>query len=78
MNNYELLESEINSGLAGRNSGISMGFPKLSKYIGIRRRIYTLVFGGTGTGKSAFVHSAYILSPLEWYLRRGRTRGQEI
>lgn len=61
------LELEIQRGIDGLNSGIPMGFNRLNKYIGIRKRIYSVVFGATGSGKSAFVHSAYILNPFDWW-----------
>ena len=50
--NFELLKDEIQAGLDGRNAGIPMGFNRLDKYIGLRKRIFTTVFGGTGTGKT--------------------------
>lgn len=62
------LELEIQRGIEGLNSGIPMGFNRLNKYIGIRKRIYSVVFGATGSGKSAFVHSAYILNPFDWWM----------
>lgn len=65
---FELLNHEVEQGLAGRNSGIPMGFERLNRYIGIRRRIHTHVFGASGSGKSAFVHSAYILHPFDYLL----------
>lgn len=65
---FELLNNEVESGLAGRNAGIPMGFERLNRYVGIRRRIMTLIFGATGSGKSAFVHSAYILHPFDYLL----------
>lgn len=66
---FELLKAEVQRGLDGQNSGIPMGFDRLNKYVGIRKRIYTVCFGATGTGKSAFVHNAYILNPFDWYIK---------
>lgn len=66
MENFDLLEKEIQAGIDGKNSGIPMGFIRLSKYLGIRKRIMTTVLGGTGTGKSALVHNAYILQPFDF------------
>lgn len=62
---FDKLNEEIEKGIKGINSGVSMGFPRLSKYIGIRKRIMTLVFGAPGSGKSAYLHSAYILNPYD-------------
>lgn len=64
--NFDILEQEVQSGIEGRNSGIPMGFNRLNKYVGIRKRIFTTVFGGTGTGKSALVHNAWILQPFDY------------
>ena len=65
---FKLLNQEVENGLAGLNSGIPMGFDRLNKYVGIRKRILTHIFGGSGSGKSAFVHSAYILHPFDYLL----------
>lgn len=67
MTEFDLLKKEVDNGIQGRNSGIPMGFRRLNKYIGIRKRIYTVVFGATGSGKSAFCHSAYVLHPFDWW-----------
>ena len=71
MSNFELLEKEINDGLAGRSGGIPMGFNRLNKFIGIRKRIFTTVLGATGTGKSSLVYNAYILQPFD-FLRKNK------
>ena len=68
---FKLLKQEIENGLQGKNSGIPMGFNRLNKYIGIRKRIFTTIFGGTGVGKSALTHNAYILQPFD-YIRSHR------
>lgn len=69
MSDFTSLMQEIDSGIAGRNLGLPMGFHRLNRYIGIRKRIYTFVFGPTGSGKSSFVHSAFILNPFDHYRR---------
>ena len=66
--NFELLKNEIQQGLDGRNAGIPMGFNRLNRYIGIRKRIYTLVGGLTGSGKTSFVDDAYVLNPFDWFI----------
>ncbi len=66
---FEILKQEIEAGILGKNNGIPMGFNRLNKYIGIRKRILTLIFGATGSGKSAYLHSAYILNPFDWYIK---------
>ena len=66
--NFELLKDEIQAGLDGRNAGIPMGFNRLNRYIGIRKRIYTLVGGLTGSGKTTMVDDAYVLNPFDWFI----------
>ena len=66
MENFDLLEKEIQAGIDGKNSGIPMGFNRLNKYVGIRKRIMATILGATGTGKSALVHNAYILQPFDF------------
>jgi replicative DNA helicase len=52
-------------GKKGKNKGLAMGLPRLEKFIaGIQRKIYTLIAGGTGSGKTTFALYAYIYKPL--------------
>jgi len=66
---FEQLKHEVESGLNGKNNGIPMGFDRLNKYIGIRKKQMHLIFGSTGSGKSAYTHAAYILNPFDHYLK---------
>ena len=65
---FELIRAEVQKGLDGRNSGIPMGFNRLNKYIGIRKGLYFLVGGLTGSGKTSFVDDAFVLNPFDWYI----------
>jgi len=78
MTEFDLLKKEVDNGIQGRNSGIPMGFRRLNKYIGIRKRIYTVIFGATGSGKSAFCHSAYILHPFDWWYANKNTSNVKL
>lgn len=62
---FDSISREIENGMQGKNSSVSMGFNRLNKYIGIRKRIMSLVFGSTGSGKSALVSDAWILNPFD-------------
>lgn len=68
MSTFDDVMREVDEGIAGKNSGLPMGFKRLNRYIGIRKKIYTLIFGATGSGKSSFLHDAYILNPFDWYI----------
>ena len=63
--NFQSLEKIVKDGMNGMNNGIPMGFDRLNRYIGIRKSIYTLVGGLTGSGKTSFVDDAYVLNPYE-------------
>ena len=65
---FELLRSEVQKGIDGKNNGIPMGFNRLNKYVGIRKGIYTLIGGLTGSGKTSFVDDAFVLNPFDWYI----------
>jgi hypothetical protein len=65
---FELLKQEVELGLTGRNNGIPMGFNRLNRYIGIRKSIYFLVGGLTGSGKTSFIDDAFVLNPFDWYI----------
>jgi hypothetical protein len=66
---FELLKNEVELGLTGRNNGIPMGFNRLNRYIGIRKSIYFLVGGLTGSGKTSFIDDAFVLNPFDWYIK---------
>ncbi len=65
---FELLKSEVQKGIDGRNDGIPMGFDRLNRYIGIRKSMYFLVGGLTGSGKTSFIDDAFVLNPFDWYI----------
>ena len=65
---FEDLVKEVQIGMDGRNNGIPMGFDRLNRYIGIRKSMYTLVGGLTGSGKTSFIDDAYVLNPFDWYM----------
>lgn len=60
--------SYINQGRRGSNKGIPFRFPKLNELVNINKRVYTLLGGASGTGKSAMVDLLYVLGPYSWYL----------
>jgi hypothetical protein len=45
---FELLNAEVDKGLADKNGGIPMGFNRLNRYVGIRKGMYYLIGGNTG------------------------------
>lgn len=65
---FEHLKKEVDAGLAGKNDGIPMGFNRLNKHIGIRRGMYFLIGGNTGSGKTSFIDDAFVLNPFDWYI----------
>lgn len=71
--NFERLRKEILKGMAGGNKGIPMGFNRLNRYIGIRKRMYYLIGGLTGSGKTSFIDDAFVLNPVDWYIENKDT-----
>ena len=65
---FEKLKREVDNGMNGRNNGIPMGFNRLNRYIGIRKRMYFVTGGLTGSGKTSFVDDAFVLNPYDWYI----------
>jgi replicative DNA helicase len=60
----------VQLGLDGRNNGIPMGFNRLNRYIGIRKSMYFLIGGLTGSGKTSFIDDAFVLNPFDWYINQ--------
>lgn len=73
---FDLLKAEVEKGLADKNGGIPMGFDRLSRYVGIRKGMYYLVGGNTGSGKTSFIDDAFVLNPIDWALsKEGKASG---
>ena len=76
---FKLLKEEVDKGLAGNNGGIPMGFDRLNRYVGIRRSMYYLVGGLTGSGKTSFIDDAFVLNPVDWALsKEGQKSGIKV
>ena len=76
---FEQLKQEVQAGLEGKNSGIPMGFNRLNRYVGIRKSMYYLVGGLTGSGKTSFIDDAFVLNPFDWFIsREGQNSGIKL
>lgn len=66
---FEVFRKEVEDGMHGKNSGVPMGFDRLNQHISIRRAVYFLLGGWTGSGKTSLVDDAFVLNPLDYILR---------
>lgn len=59
------LLSQIDKGREGKNWGLPMGLPKLEQYVdGVSQGTYTLLFSGSGVGKTSLALYSYIYRPI--------------
>jgi replicative DNA helicase len=64
MNTYDAFMDDVDKGRSGYNRSLTTGLPRLDNSIGgNQREIYILIGGNTGTGKTAFVDSAFVINP---------------
>lgn len=76
---FDKLKEEVDKGLSGKNGGVPMGFDRLNRYIGIRKSMYYLVGGLTGSGKTSFIDDAFVLNPVDWALsKQGQASGVSV
>jgi len=68
MNHFEEVSKEVLDGMLGKNSGIPMGFHRLSNHISIRKATYYLIGGYTGSGKTSLLDDAFVLNPMDYLL----------
>lgn len=55
----------VKNGRLGKNRGLDTGLPKLDSVVGGNQRgLYTLIFGGTGSGKSSYAIYANLYKPM--------------
>ena len=67
MTNVDLLYQKIDRGREGKNIGLKTGIPKMDSYTGGIQPVYTLIYGVSGCGKSAYALYSYIYRPLKDY-----------
>lgn len=65
---FDILEKEVQKGLDGGNEGLPMGFNRLNRYVGLRKSLYFLIGGLTGSGKTSFVDDCFVLNPYDFYI----------
>lgn len=66
MDSVSALYEMVERGREGKNIGYSTGIPKLDEYTGgVRRGIYTLIFGLSGAAKTGLALYSYIYRPLK-------------
>jgi hypothetical protein len=70
---FNTLAEAVKAGMDGKNSGIPMGFQRLNRYIGIRKSMYFLIGGLTGSGKTSFIDDCFVLNPFDWYISKDNT-----
>lgn len=65
-------------GIKNENVTIPLQFPVLNGYIsGLRKYLYVLVGGLSGSGKTSFVDNAFVLDVYDWWIKEykeGRTK----
>jgi len=65
---YNNVINSIDRGRLGLNTGLPMGFDRLTEIIpGIQQGTYYLIGGETSSGKSSFVDSAFLFNPYDWF-----------
>jgi hypothetical protein len=76
---FDKLKEEVDKGMSGNNGGVPMGFDRLNRYVGIRKSMYYLVGGLTGSGKTSFIDDAFVLNPVDWALsKEGQASGISV
>lgn len=65
MSYFSDLRKTIEDGISGKNKGLSLGMPRLDKYISLRKKMLYMIMGSSGSGKSSLLYDAFILNPLE-------------
>jgi hypothetical protein len=73
MNEFDEILKEINKGKEGKNNSVSLGFSRLDPVVSIRKKVMTLIFGATGSGKSTWTNSAFILNTFDWWLANNKS-----
>lgn len=65
----EQLHREIENGRNGKSGIIPILYDRITDYIEIAKNTSYVVGGETSAGKSSFVHDAFLVRPIEWYMQ---------
>lgn len=65
MSYFSDLNKAIVDGKDGKNKGVALGMPRLDRYVTLRKKLYYMIMGNTGSGKSSLLYDAFILNPLD-------------
>lgn len=65
MGHIDRMMHMVERGLKGLNKGLSIGLPRLEAYMdGIQRQTYSIIAGGTGSGKTTLALYSYVYRPI--------------
>ncbi len=67
MSYSEEVKREIDRGLNGEVNCIPLAHKKLGEHISINQKMYTLIGGNSGTGKTGFTDYTYVLQAYKWF-----------
>lgn len=68
---FDSVLNNIDRGREGLNEGLNMGFPKLQNLVpGVQMGTVYDVCGGTGSGKTAFALSSFVLNPYDDFIAK--------
>lgn len=66
---FDAVKDKIEDGIQGNALWIPSPYKRWKNKVGVKKKLYTLIGGDSGAGKSSFVDSTYILHTYEWYMR---------
>lgn len=61
--------SAIDEGRAGNSVWIPLHYKRMGEHLGIGKKMYVLIGGMGGTGKTAFTDVSYVLGPYSWWMK---------
>src|SRR5210317_1431920 len=67
MSYSEEVKREIDRGINGEVNQIPLTHKKLGEHLSINQKMYTLIGGNSGTGKTSFTDDTYVLSAYKWF-----------
>lgn len=68
MTYFDSLREKIIQGIEGERIWIPSPYARLKNQLGVAKRMWTIIGGDPGTGKSAFTDTTYIFGAYKWYM----------
>lgn len=76
---FDEVIQDVDDGIEGKNTGLSMGYSRLVNFVpNVQRKTMYLIGGETASGKSAFAMDSFVYNPYEDWVANYKDKGVKL